>query len=234
MKHLIHIVILFTLTGCNKNINGEVFVVTKSGQSIKLGLVEVIALSEKKLTSCIDEKTLDWATKHQSLFNELPSVQEAQKQAQEYLSLHKATVEMHIMALAVQDLEYTENDRKKDAESLSKAFLKEKEATNKLIALKKEYELLKKGSFIVDCIGTNTIAKSITNADGQFSMDVPNEKIAIFATSQRNILDETENYYWLVWLDKSEKHIMLSNNNTYETQCPTCVVKLVGLPDQIK
>ena len=98
----------------------------------------------------------------------------------------------------------------------------------KLNIVKKEYNLFQKGSFIADCVTTDIIAKATTNADGQFSMIVPNQKMALFASSSRNVLGDTEDYYWLIWVDKEEKHIMFSNNNTYETQCPTCIVKLTN------
>ena len=58
--------------------------------------------------------------------------------------------------------------------------------------------------------------KAVTDADGKFSMKLPTGKYALVASSQRRVVDSTEEYYWLVWvnLDGQEaKQIMLSNQN---------------------
>jgi hypothetical protein len=243
MKNLICILSIVTfLSGCDgnsflekiglkdKDLTGEVFVVTNSGQSIKLGLVEVIAFPEKDLTTCVNEKMPDWTTKNQDLFKEYTLAQESLKNQQTSLKIDRFSINMHIEAIKMGQKD-TKEEKKKFDEQIRNHPLKiveTEKAEIKLSSLKKQYELFKKGSFILDCAKTNIVTKAITNADGQFSMKVPNEKIAIFAKSSRNITDEPEEYYWLIRVDSDIKHVMLSNNNTYETLCQTCIVKTLA------
>jgi len=212
----------------DKDLIGEVFVVTNSGQSIKLGLVEVVAFSEKDLTTCVNEKMSDWATKNQELFKEYTLAQESLKKQQDSLNIDRISIKWHIDAIEMGQKDTKEEKKRFDEEirSYSLKMVETKNEENKLNSLKKQYELFKKGSFILDCVKTNIVTKAITNADGQFSMKVPNEKIALFATTSRNIINEPEEYYWLIWIDRDVKHVMLSNNNLYETLCQTCIVKL--------
>jgi len=241
MKKIICILTIVTfLSGCDSNsflekiglkdkdLTGEVFVVTNSGQSIKLGLVEVIAFSEKDLTTCVNERMSDWTTKNQDLFKEYKLAQEDLKRQQDSLFINRVLIEQNTYAIELGE-KYTKEEKKKLEELIRNyplIMVEFKNRENKLNSLKKQYEQFKKGFFIMDCVKTNIVTKAITNADGQLSMKVPNEKIALFATSSRNIINEPEEYYWLIWVDKDIKHVMLSNNNLYETLCQTCIVKL--------
>ncbi len=242
MKNIICVLgIVSFISGCDNNdflekiglkdkeLTGEVFVVTNSGQSIKLGLVEVTALSEQKLATCINEKTRDWTEKYKKMYQEYTWAKEDSNLFggfNPHLALYKQLAEGMKMGYIAYDYEKLNKSENAYKESIVKTVKRE----SNLNFLKKEYTLLKKGAFVMDCVKSDTVTKAISNADGQFSMKVPNEKIALFATSSRNIAGEVEDYYWLNWVDKDEKHVMLSNNNTYETLCPTCVVKLNGLP----
>ena len=233
MIKIINILIIVTfLSGCTqeKELTGEVFVVASSGQSVKLGLVEVTAFPEEKLTNCINEKKSYWETKNKKLLDEYTSAQESLESYRVSFRIHKAAIEMHILALEAgkKDTKEEENHLNENIKTLPAKEAKYEKASNDLNTIKKEYNLFKKGYFVADCVTTDIIAKATTNADGQFSMIVPNQKMALFASSSRNVLGDTEDYYWLIWVDKEEKHIMFSNNNTYETQCPTCIVKLTN------
>jgi len=58
--------------------------------------------------------------------------------------------------------------------------------------------------------------KSITDADGKFSMKLPRGKYVLVASAQRRVFNITENYNWVVWIDvvgAEAKQITLSNQN---------------------
>jgi hypothetical protein len=211
--------IITLLSGCmDKELNGEVFIVTNSGQSVKLGLVEVIAIKEDDINKCKNDKKTEWVNKSQEVARQYASSE------QEY-DLSNALLKSQAVLLAVTGTKGYKEEAKqleiyeKNQPNIKAAFQK----------VKSEYDNFRKGGFLPDCTTNNILAKSTTNADGKFTMKVPNEKIAIFASSKRKIFDETEEYYWLNWVEKDENNIIISNNNTYETSCPSCIVKLSEL-----
>jgi hypothetical protein len=58
--------------------------------------------------------------------------------------------------------------------------------------------------------------KSVTDADGKFSMKLPRGKYVLVASAQRRVFSSTEDYHWLVWVDATgsePKQITLSNQN---------------------
>ena len=58
--------------------------------------------------------------------------------------------------------------------------------------------------------------KAVTDADGKFFLKLPAGRYALVASAERRVASETEQYYWLVWVDvdgKEPRQIMLSNQN---------------------
>jgi len=82
------------------------------------------------------------------------------------------------------------------------------------------------------------IAKATTDADGKFSMKLPNTgKFALAAHSQRRVFDSTEQYYWLVWVSidaEQAKQVMLTNQNLMGEDSPDSVFITKDLIDTIK
>lgn len=232
IKIIYILVIVAFLLGCTqeKELTGEVFVVVNSGQSIKLGLVEVTAFNKEKLTNCVNENKAEWTTKNQKLLDEYQAAQETSKLYFDSVEGVRALIRISIEALEAGVIPTKERESESGINELIKSLPtkeeKSEKESNNLNIVRKEYNLFQKGSFIADCVTTDIIAKATTNADGQFSMVVPNQKIALFASTSRNILGDTEDYYWFIWVNKEESHVMFSNNNTYETLCPACIVKL--------
>jgi hypothetical protein len=59
------------------------------------------------------------------------------------------------------------------------------------------------------------IEKTITDAEGKFVINVNKKKSKLYAKAQRQILDETESYYWLTEIPSNSRVIILSNNNIF-------------------
>jgi hypothetical protein len=115
-----------------------------------------------------------------------------------------------------------------------------------LANVKDTYNKMKRGENISGllnrCTSVQPMGKSTTNADGKFALDWTSsknvqlnevlsrkkgpQKVILFAKSSRIIGNSEEYYNWLVWLpvNEGESHIMLSNNNLYETNCSECVL----------
>jgi hypothetical protein len=59
------------------------------------------------------------------------------------------------------------------------------------------------------------IASAVTDASGNFSIVSPSLPVKIFATAQRQIIDSTETYYWLVEPPQAGQKLILSNENMF-------------------
>jgi hypothetical protein len=86
-------------------------------------------------------------------------------------------------------------------------------------------------SFLFDGLPEGKI-KAVTDADGKFSMKLPSGKYALVASSERRVVNTTEEYYWLIWVDidgKEPKQIMLTNQNLLGQDSEDGVFKLKEL-----
>ncbi|MCX7085175.1 MAG: hypothetical protein NTY69_06505 [Methylococcales bacterium] len=232
LKILSTLLIVTLLTGCmEKELVGEVFIVTNSGQSVKLGLVDVIAISENNIRNCIKEKKPQWIEKNNVITKEYLTNKEYYENHKSLIHTLQVIIEMHMELLAAGHIDTAEQakNNENDVKYLHELEVQFEELSEKFNKIKMVYDNYQKGDFLLECITNNTLAKSTTNADGKFAIKVPNEKVAMYAFSKRKVFDETEVYYWLNWVDKDENNIIISNNNTYETSCPSCIVKLSEL-----
>jgi hypothetical protein len=76
--------------------------------------------------------------------------------------------------------------------------------------------------YMVDLPKAAAVAK--TDADGKFSLSVPQGRYVIAAQASRSVFRDTEYYYWLVAVDGTKPQaLMLSNDNQVQTGCAECV-----------
>lgn len=72
------------------------------------------------------------------------------------------------------------------------------------------------------------IGRASTNADGKFSLKLPRKgRYALAAHASRKIIDDDEQYYWLVWVtvdNGTVKNVVLSNNNMMTVQSNEAVM----------
>lgn len=215
--------VLFFLTiltvGCEYRqgeLNGDVFIITKGGENVKLGLVTVQAIPEDKMKEFITKKNSESKTEIEKL----------------QLDLNKAIIES----------ENAEKERKSAANEIDRRFnIKNPYSTRKqhedfveaseiyvkklLIALNKEKELInlknkqkfyKSAAFYFNGL-PEAIASAKTNAEGRFTLSIQRDKrVALAAHATRQVFDNIEEYYWLIWVSLDEKpsgKIILSNDN---------------------
>jgi hypothetical protein len=96
---------------------------------------------------------------------------------------------------------------------LQKSSDAEREAKIQLNKLKADIAYYRSPTYYMDKLPT-PLASSKTDADGRFTMKLPQGKYAIAASATREVLSSTESYYWLVWVDATgpERSLMLSND----------------------
>ena len=214
------------------SITGQVFVVTRTRESIKLALVEVLAIPEQEFLQQIE------ASKKLKL--EVESAEVLAKQESDQADNNVRLAEEN-MDLAFRDFDnaYIRNGEIDDdwyEERYSDL------AVNKHLQLTsqaKKYQLAKSESlraakslvepFITGQYYFASLPKgfaSKTDADGKFVLDLPAGKYVVAAKSSRLVSRYSqEDDYWLIYVDTTSKNqsLMLSNDNLFETQCNECV-----------
>lgn len=240
-------------------IDGQIFVVTKGQNAIKLALVNVVAVSEKDLTALYLEKL--GAAGRES--NELAAEIEEKKTMVRDLKQATKNTEGYSWLEELQQLSKVCDPMKPMAEwsacirepAGKAAMEKQKEirAQHKpeldaLTAARNELRALQKHSRTnMELVRTLTrpyqmIAKSIaqakSDADGKFSLAVPvGQRVAIMAESERAVGDKNESYQWIVLVTPKKGtriDLTLANDNLLETRCGACFVspaKLKVFPD---
>lgn len=228
-------------------ITGQIFIVTKGQQTFKLPLVQVFAVPEadisrvlaarvavrneirRNITPALIEKKLaaDQAKAEFKPFGE--ASKEASSAVVEAMGVCKAMGGMAFVNCMNGSNIAALKTRSDAARTEGKLPLERSQAAHqqyKELAI--EYKNQRDAAKFVEGIESDisAVAKVIkTDADGNFTIDVTKGKrIAIFARAKRQVVGETEDYAWLIWVTPANaKRLMLSNDNLLDTQCGECV-----------
>lgn len=255
MRAVTFAIIALLLAGCVKpdgerpagiaqdgELTGEVFIVTAGAQSIKLGLVTVVAIPEGEINNFIEQKKESAA---KLLKTQEPVLQAAVNAVADSQKAITAAENANRMAasgagnLYLKCLETSDTGR--ECRAVAQQFQREKQQN--VGARKKELGALQaklaKQLADRDYLETSDyyftglpagIASAKTNADGLFTMKVPRDgRFALAARASRQVFGETEQYFWLVWasLDgEAGKRILLSNDNLTTVASPDSVITL--------
>lgn len=207
------------------SITGQVFVVTKGRENIKLALVDVVAIPEKELSQYIKSQH-DKGIEQQTVI--FPRLEPAKKAASAAAAASKKCYTPPYDHCAgyttIGHMDLPNSVIKKD-EMYAKAA-----AYEKVMA---EFHYYDSGGHYFEKLPMQ-VAASKTDADGKFNLSLPHGKYALAAKSSRDASGTTENYYWLVWVDTTSPNhsVMLSNDNLFETKCKECASSNLQLTEK--
>lgn len=212
MKQILpYVFVLAVMTACEKqaSVEGQVFVVTKSRENIKLALVEVKAIPADKLP--------DFAALQVKGREEQERMKDKVERAK--LELNFAAASLEVSKLLVQHAR-----SQKDVETAHSDAVKVQAGAADARKIMSEYQYFATPRFYIDQLPP-ALATAKTDADGKFKLVIPAGKYVIAATSSRSVGKETENYDWLVKVDATSpvQSLMLSNDNQVETKCKECI-----------
>ena len=219
---------ILLLIGCSgeKNITGEVFIVTQGGQNYKLGLVNVGLISEEKVKPHLDHKII--------IANE------------NVLPIYKSYKQM-IDSLTSLDILEEELERKK-------RLLEIQDKNNELLSVLKKRLLVSRqqlalldkmaplatifhkytsGDFFLNDLPKPDYSTK-TDSDGKFNLVIQKgKKYFIIASATRKVSSKREEYYyWLIEYPNSKfrenEKIMLSNDNLFDP------LKILNFEENIK
>jgi len=213
---------LLVYFGCGsseKDLTGEVFIVTKGGQSIKLGLVEVGVFTDTVIVPFVQNKIKMAKVEVRRLE---PTRESLEKQCNQL----KKERDYHYQ----RSLDNIFSDTYEQRYLRSQERLDKKSEEYRQIA--NEYLSYFKGSFYVSDL-PRPIQSIKTNSDGKFSFRLRSGRYALAGSANRKVGDSTEEYFWLIWVNISDDpltKVMLSNDNLFETYCNDCVFRTKDLP----
>ncbi|MFZ6777316.1 hypothetical protein ACO0LD_10870 [Undibacterium sp. Ji83W] len=211
------------------SIEGQVFIVTKGQQAVKLALVTVEVVPEKTVKDTLSALTQSLIEKNRILSENIDG---KQREIRDYKSGVKSSDD-----LATGDV-FTEGEKlasvckldgqsQKSTESFSTCaktpegksaftrlaaltatykaeFAEVRRMRKELNDLIKEHQANAKISAKLadaDVFGNMSTTTTKTDADGKFTISVPkNGKYAVLANSKRQIGETSENYQWAVWI----------------------------------
>jgi hypothetical protein len=176
-------------------LQGEVFIVTRGGESIKLGLVEVGLYPTQVLMPYLEEKKAG----------------EKSAAAQLDADIEAAYTDQQQKRNAFESVGQSEGY---GSYAAGKAAQESQTAGIHLDALRETRRHFPSGSYYFQNLPGPTGSVE-TDADGKFEMMIPAKgEFAMVAQAQRNLGDEVERYYWIVKIPKDQTgKIMLSNQN---------------------
>ena len=197
-----------------KDIDGQVFIVTRAGPAIKLALVQVAAFSKAEIEKHVADTDIHLAP-------ERSKADSAAKRALEELqhAEHGVSGGFGKWMMSLQKTQAKDPTGQSWADPRTEALRYNalKDRIPKLRACfdearARQIQLNSAAPYFVDLSAPVSTAK--TDADGRFKLTVPDEQdIALLASSSRTILDRVERYFWVVRLAPHDTSITLSNDN---------------------
>lgn len=233
MRRLLFVVLLVLVLGCQSPekvmppksvpVDGQVFIVTKGRENVKLALVTVEAYPESAALRAIaaGEAELESAQTERDAMQQ--SATSIDRLAREHVDLRRRYYEALDRGEAGYDkteaisarMERAKADHDRELERLSR--------------LQAQYARFTSGqSYLEKLPGSSISAKS--DADGRFRVSLPvGKRFAFAAHAGRETPGDREEYYWFVWFtprDSVENRIMLSNDNLVTSGSPESAIQL--------
>lgn len=193
--------------GTNGILEGQVFIVTKAAENIRLGLVEVMLIPENDITNYV-------ADRNKRLNDDRPDFEK------EIADLDKSISELK--ANSEKSKALTEESRALgDDVSIQRSMNENGEKAIALIEQVRESRIKAKENWPASSHYFKNLPTSLastrTDADGKFSLPIPKQgKFAITAHASRKTWSANEEYYWMVWVSLNGKvsgNIILGNQN---------------------
>jgi formylglycine-generating enzyme required for sulfatase activity len=211
LKNTIILLFLFiALPGCSKKptlINGQIFVVTKSGENIKMGAVPVRVIPEEEFKE-IARSMVTAIERQQALEGE-----------------HRASVKVKEQLL-------NELDAMRPVGFLVPALLALREEAEKEEALQ-GLQSPDREQWLADFACVLPTTQIQTDADGRFTAEV-NSKVWLVAGGQRRVGDNNEQYLWVQAYEPPEKGmpqpLLISNrdNVRFKEELHALITPLLG------
>lgn len=165
---------------------GEVFIVTKGGQNLRMGLIQVMVFESKIIRSYIEER----------LVLQQKSREELKPQWEEAIRVYDSAKD----AVSKTKPYRTDDGREIDDSDRHGKVMALIEKKSNYESMYRKYHSFLEGSFFFDEL-PKPLRIGKTNSEGRFRISVPRGIEAVIgATASRSVGERTETYYWLLSL----------------------------------
>jgi len=221
-------------------VRGDVFVVTKGGQNVKLGLVNVRFIPESVISPVVSAQMTLAESMVRGLRNSLQQAKDDAADAALSVKTQKSILDFAEMGRDVSrklgGKHYTDYVTKyeKQHDAYLASLHRKLDALKAYEQLARRMERYENGCFFADAV-PQTVHNDKTDADGRFSLKLGPGRYAAVAVSDRQVGKEQETYCWYVWTTvagEPTKKLMLSNDNLADTKCADCLLPLAQLASQ--
>jgi hypothetical protein len=191
---------LISISAIGRDITGQVFIVTKAHESVKLGLVPVSVYARDAIQSSIEAVDAALKSERDEAKDQQTTIREAQKSAS---ALHDQLWK---------DARSSSYDKQRYDAALRAGNLSLEISQLNLAVGRRVSFLLGSAPYFQELNEHHRpVATTKTDADGKFTVTVPSEgEFAIVASSERQTLKDTEYYFWVV---PAADHVDLTNDN---------------------
>src|SRR3954467_2908717 len=195
----------------NGELSGDVFIVRKGGTKHALDSVAVNAIPEDALKKHLESKTLESEKLQLQIDRLTGELAVSQADDDRLWKLYQAD---------------TGNAENSDAWLV--AYNKSKEVTKQLTAFQSEQRHLTSREFFFEGLPA-AIATAETDEDGKFTLVIPREgRFGVVARASRELLMDTETYFWFVWVSLDGEHskrLVLNDENMMGAGSPDSAVQ---------
>jgi hypothetical protein len=208
--------------GCSlgsSTIHGQVFIVTRGGESVKLGLVTVDLLPVAQFKRHVAARKAEAAKELVSRAAEVKSWNDAVETSQQMLTTAERE---YRRSMDRGDYFGSAYDKRRQAVRL------ESDAQRGLNEARKKLAMLSQGAFYFEGMPSGKVSAQ-TDADGNFALAVPPlGEYVLVARAGRAIMDRAENYFWAVQVmpeARRGKPVFLSNTTMTTANSPLSLLQ---------
>ncbi len=233
-------------TGCGPNVDtirGQVFIVTKSHESVKLGLVTIALFPEATVRKHVAMAQAKAVPEREALELQVSaaekSISEAKEQVQAALRGTEAAWDRseRIAGEVIAAGDFSKEATKRSDAATNEYYRQrslitkwQKEVVSRTaayVALQSQYMSWDSGRYFLDGL-PSPLARAQTDANGEFTIQVAHKgRFVLAARAERQTLGSTEEYTWLVLIPEEARDgakVLLSNETLTTEGSPLSVV----------
>jgi hypothetical protein len=201
-----------------RDVSGQVFIVTKAHESVKLGLVPISVYARDAIKSSIEAVDTALKSERDEAKDQLSVISEAQKSAS------------RLQDQLWREVRSSSYDKQRSAAWSRASSLEMDILSRETMASRRTSFLFGSTPYFRELNEHHRpVATTKTDADGKFTVTVPNDgEFAIVAYSERQTPKGSENYYWCV---PAADHVDLSNDNFTRATTGASLLHVIGSDD---
>ena len=236
------ILLTIILLGCKPKqtaVTGQIFIVTRGAENVKLGAVEVLLVEKSQVVEFLQKKQSDIESKIASRRQELANAQHESANQQAVIATKVAPAKEDVEKAKADYKSFITNESLYTGAKAGEKFKVMESAESRLAGVwdtlesaRAQLDDLQSRVVVATALFENAstptiedyltgfspivVQKAISDADGKFFLIYPRSKsLTILASGQRTVSGKTEKYYWIVDAPTNIKttQVLLNNNN---------------------